>query len=502
MRAGMLLIALLLFAATGHADDPKPDDWTGQLVVSKTYSSDVKFGDVIDGKPIEFPYHGVRPRKVLADRGGRLRVFDGHNEGWVDKNDFIPSRDAVAYFSARIDVKAGDTYAWWMRGKAWARRGEYDNAIKDFTELIRLDPTDTVALLDRGNAYRDKRDTDRAIRDFDEAIRLDPTDAIAFNNRGNAYQDKRNFDRAIRDFDEAIRLDSTIGTVFFNRGNARKSKRDYDGAIRDYDEAVRLNPKYAEAYTNRGNAYQDKQDPDRAIRDFDEAIRLEPTDAIALNNRGNSYSHKKDHDRAIRDFDKAIRLDPKFATAFFNRGNSYRDTNDFDHAVGDYDAAIRLGLADTRVHFHRAIALIMARKPGAVAGFRKVLAVDGYSESNAAGAVILGHLAARQAGDGAAAKAFLADAAGKLKDDWPVPVVQYLRGDIDAAKLLALAADTDTHTFKQTDARCYLGLDLLLKGDTAAATTQFRWVKEKGNKLLVEYTIAVAELGRLEAMKP
>ena len=45
-----------------------------------------------------------------------------------------------------------------------------------------------VAFCNRGNAYQDyKGDYDRAIQDYDQAIRLKPDYAIAFNNRGDAY---------------------------------------------------------------------------------------------------------------------------------------------------------------------------------------------------------------------------------------------------------------------------------------------------------------------------
>ncbi|MDR2739402.1 MAG: tetratricopeptide repeat protein, partial [Treponema sp.] len=45
-------------------------------------------------------------------------------------------------------------------------RGEYDNAIADYTEALRLDPDFTAAYNNRGNAYADKGMYDRAIEDF------------------------------------------------------------------------------------------------------------------------------------------------------------------------------------------------------------------------------------------------------------------------------------------------------------------------------------------------
>lgn len=95
---------------------------------------------------------------MRADRDGWLRLFDGHREGWAKKDDFILSRDATAYFTTRINANASDSFAWSSRGIAWRDRGEFDNAIKDFTECIRLDPKYASAFNGRGNAYLDKKE--------------------------------------------------------------------------------------------------------------------------------------------------------------------------------------------------------------------------------------------------------------------------------------------------------------------------------------------------------
>jgi tetratricopeptide (TPR) repeat protein len=117
------------------------------------------------------------------------------------------------------------------RGLAFAEKGEYDRAIADFDEAIRLDPNDAHSFRYRGIAYYDKADYDRAIADFDEAIRLDPKDTKAYANRGFAYHVKGQHDRAIADIDEAIRLDPRNATFFAVRATMYIAKGDHDSAI-------------------------------------------------------------------------------------------------------------------------------------------------------------------------------------------------------------------------------------------------------------------------------
>src|SRR5271157_2444081 len=62
------------------------------------------------------------------------------------------------------------------------------------------------AFYDRGLAYNKVGQYDLAIADFDEAIHLNPNLAAVFDDRGVAYYNKGEYDHAIADYNEAIRL--------------------------------------------------------------------------------------------------------------------------------------------------------------------------------------------------------------------------------------------------------------------------------------------------------
>ncbi len=54
-------------------------------------------------------------------------------------------------------------------------------------------PSLAIAFSNRGNAYFNKGEYDRAIAECDQAIRLDPNVAVAFGNRGAAYSAKKDY---------------------------------------------------------------------------------------------------------------------------------------------------------------------------------------------------------------------------------------------------------------------------------------------------------------------
>jgi tetratricopeptide (TPR) repeat protein len=170
---------------------------------------------------------------------------------------------------------------------------DYDRAIVDYSEAIRLDPGFRSAYLNRGNVYYNKKDNDRAITDYTEVIRLDPRYTNAYIIRGDAYRNKNDNDRAIADYSEAIRLDPRNADAYFNRGLSYNEKKDYDRAIEDYTEIIRLDPRNADAYNNRGHMYFNKNDYDRAITDFTEALRIDPNNSTAMNNLATAEAEKR-----------------------------------------------------------------------------------------------------------------------------------------------------------------------------------------------------------------
>jgi tetratricopeptide repeat protein len=89
------------------------------------------------------------------------------------------------------------------RGVAYYRRGDYDRALADLAESIRLAPGVAGLYGDQANVYYFKRDYSRAISGYDKALELDPSDALAYNNRGCAWVAVGSLAAAEADFNRA-----------------------------------------------------------------------------------------------------------------------------------------------------------------------------------------------------------------------------------------------------------------------------------------------------------
>jgi tetratricopeptide (TPR) repeat protein len=86
---------------------------------------------------------------------------------------------------------------------------------------------------ERGYVFGDNKNFSEAIRCYSEAIRLKPDYAEAYNNRGAARSEENDLQGALADYDEAIRLKPDLAAAYNNRGNARRKDHDLPGALAD-----------------------------------------------------------------------------------------------------------------------------------------------------------------------------------------------------------------------------------------------------------------------------
>ena len=188
------------------------------------------------------------------------------------------------------------------------RNCDYGSELSIWDDTIAKRPENWRGHHNRGMAHRAKEQYELAVLDFSEAIRLHPEYARAYSNRGLTYLRQRKYALAISDFGQAIGIDPEYAEPYNNRGVAYWEKGDSDKAIRDFSRVIQLNHGHVRAYYNRGVGYKNKGEYDLAISDFSEVIRLSPGHAMAYYNRGDTYRMKGQYEQAKSDLDMAAWL--------------------------------------------------------------------------------------------------------------------------------------------------------------------------------------------------
>jgi tetratricopeptide (TPR) repeat protein len=195
------LSGLSLVSSTALAEEP------GQLMVVIQQTA-IRVGtEDLETLPRGFPFTANQTQ-------GDWVAVANRKSGWVLKKDVLPLSDATAHFSKLIGEKPEDETLLLIRGVLHQKAGEYDKAIDDFSEVLKIDSRNRMAYSNRAIAWKQKGQLELALGDYNEALRLDPKSALTWHNRGAVWASEGNFKRAAADFREAIRLDPELPDAF------------------------------------------------------------------------------------------------------------------------------------------------------------------------------------------------------------------------------------------------------------------------------------------------
>ena len=273
--------------------------------------------------------------------------------------------------------------AWYNRGWLLAELGRNEEAIISLNNGIQANTEwgNRRSLTDAYNlrcAVRNQiGDYQKAIDDCNQALRLNPKYYNAYVNRGLALVGQGKVQEAIEDYNRAIQLDPNNLWAYDRRGEAHADQGDYQGAIADYTEIIRLDDKNVVAYALRGMNYQRLGDTQEAIKDFNQAIQLDPNNAVALAVRGLSYHLQGDYIGSLAAYEASVTKDPKFYLAIANIGLVKYELGDMEAAMTQFEKALAIDKNSAEIQLALGVALYTSgNQPRGLAMAEKALQRD------------------------------------------------------------------------------------------------------------------------------
>ena len=220
-----------------------------------------------------------------------------------------------------------------------------DETIALYDQIIALKPDWDTPYLNRGTIFGAKKgDYDKAISDLSNAIKINKKNDRAFSNRGAFRIDIGEQDLGMQDINMAININPMNAAAFANRGRGYSNIQQYKKAIDDYEKAISLNPNFAIAYGNRGFAYFKLEQYQEAIDSYNISLELEPSNLGFMVDRGSTLAKLGQFEKSLDDFDRVIEVGSGSVDAHRahkNRGHLFYVMERYSDAVADFSFALK-----------------------------------------------------------------------------------------------------------------------------------------------------------------
>jgi tetratricopeptide (TPR) repeat protein len=181
---------------------------------------------------------------------------------------------AVAY---QIAARQSDYRALVARGDAALHDDQTFAAIEAYSGAIALRPDSMLAHLRLAETYQRRGNLDEAAREFRLASNLDPTATRPLEELGDVTYQQQRYDRAADAYARALRLDDRSARVGYKLALARYREGDLDSAVKAVRQSLALDARVADAHYLLGVCLREQHHAGDALQAFAQAVTLAPT---------------------------------------------------------------------------------------------------------------------------------------------------------------------------------------------------------------------------------
>jgi len=168
-------------------------------------------------------------RFLIHNPGLRYPALLDHNDPLLHTSYSIPD-EAIKDFTPP-DAKQLRREA----GIQHHRRGELDQAIAVYKEILQDEPDDIFMLYHLGVALSGSEQWDDAIQHLEKTVALQANHSEAHNSLGHAHAGKLDFELAVQSYDNAIAADQKYATAHFNKGCVLLKQGQFDEGWKEYE---------------------------------------------------------------------------------------------------------------------------------------------------------------------------------------------------------------------------------------------------------------------------
>ncbi|BAZ49018.1 hypothetical protein NIES4103_16290 [Nostoc sp. NIES-4103] len=234
-------------------------------------------------------------------------------------------QQAIAQYNNILKIDSNYYQSWTNRGYALARMKDYKQMLQSCSTATLINPEAVYAWNCRGEALYNLKQYNEAIAAFEQAIMLNSKDPVFWINKTEVLLASKQPDKALSAVNQAIELlkvepqnanAKELAVAFSYQAKVLLQKQQYQAALEAYEQALKYDSKYFAALRGKGIALQGLNRDDQAIAQFylllDRPQLTNNQKAETWYYLGLSLCKFRQNTRAIAAFDQALKLKPDY----------------------------------------------------------------------------------------------------------------------------------------------------------------------------------------------
>jgi tetratricopeptide (TPR) repeat protein len=260
-----------------------------------------------------------------------------------------------------------NAHAWTLLGDVEIRRNQTAQARPFLEKALAIDPGIHIERLDLGIVFAEDKQYDRAIAEFKEAIRLDDARPDAHLQLARVYQQTGKMAEAEAEMailkklreEEQHRVLQGAALTLVNRGDELANDGKKDEAMTSYQKARETDPECAPAYSRIGTLLVQSGKLDEAVAPLQKAVALNPDDALARDDLAGALALSNGRAaEAIAFCEKALEASPDDVALHVNLAIALSRAGKPDEAIEHLRKAAQLRPGDATVQNNLGAALL------------------------------------------------------------------------------------------------------------------------------------------------
>ncbi len=271
------------------------------------------------------------------------------------------------------------------RWRIYFQRKDYDNALSDVRNALKLQPENQEFVLAEGDIAFAKGSFDEALTAYQKYVAKNPANAEVHLNIARSHQALDNFTGQTTAAEEAIRRGTRdLADAHMIIGDGYEGQMKFPEAVEAYKRAVLARPDAYQPYQRLAEGYRALAKFDDAIETSRRALRLFPTNGAIYSDISWYYSLADRHQEAVESAQAGIRYTPDTHTAYTNLCRAYNDLNRRDLALSACNNALRIKPNDGESLFYLARATKALGKTAEAAQLTKraVIGLEEFARAN------------------------------------------------------------------------------------------------------------------------